>query len=253
MSKRKRILAWAAGFVLVLFAYGWLFGVTSLFAVQSRYIGWQVPVVRKTRLNWLTHRFHHSQVLSTLFSGFAFELPSSDIDESRSKTVGKIQVVTFRSGNAILIGDPGPREFASAVLEHDWDRETFTNLYGAEPLESGYKMYDLMLRTSLSSVAIFSGRKKVVANTMMLTIKAIAEPSGAATGVFASRTSRFKGFQYGDPSAGAKRITVDHLDDAGELELSISPKNNGPDGRSSQPQINRIIQSVRRISSSDQS
>jgi hypothetical protein len=48
MSKRKRILAWAAGFVLVLFAYGWLFGMASLFAVQARYIGWQVPVVRKT-------------------------------------------------------------------------------------------------------------------------------------------------------------------------------------------------------------
>jgi len=143
----------------------------------------------RLRLNWLTHRFHHSQVLSTLFSGFAFELPWSDIDESRSITVGKMQVVTFRSGNAILIGDPGPREFASAVLEHGWDRETFTDLYGAEPLESDYKMYDLMLRTSPSSVSIFSVRKKAVANTMMLTIKAIAEPSGAATGVFAIRTS----------------------------------------------------------------
>jgi hypothetical protein len=86
---------------------------------------------------------------------------------------------------------------------------------------------------------------------MMLTIKAIAEPSGAATGVFAIRTSRFKGFQYGDPSLGAKRITVDLLDDAGGLELSIGPKNNGPDARIPQPQINRIIQSVRRISSSD--
>jgi hypothetical protein len=61
----------------------------------------------------------------------------------------------------------------------------------------------------------------------------------------------FNGFQYADPSAGAKRITVDLLDDAGGSELSISPKNDGPDGRISQPQINRIIQSVRRISSSD--
>jgi hypothetical protein len=104
------------------------------------------------------------------------------------------------------------------------DAKTFAELYGAEPLESDYKMYDLMLRTSPSSVSIFSGRKTAVANTRMLTIKAIAEPSGAATGVFPIRTSRFKGFQYGDPSAGAKWITVDLFDDAGGLALSISPK-----------------------------
>jgi hypothetical protein len=48
LSKRKRILAWATGFVVVLFAYGWLFGVALLFAVQARYTGWKVPVVRKT-------------------------------------------------------------------------------------------------------------------------------------------------------------------------------------------------------------
>ncbi len=251
MSKRKRILIWAAGLVLVLFAYGWLFGVASLIAVEARYIGWKVPVVRKTPVELADTSISPLPGFEHAFSGFAFELPWSDIDESRSKTVGKMQVVAFRSGNAILLGAPGPREFASAVLEHGWDRETFTELYGAEPLESDYKMYDLMLRTSPSSVSIFSGRKTAVANTMMLTIKAIAEPSGAATGVFTTHTPHFKGFQYGDPSAGAKRITLDLLDDAGGLELSISPKNNGPDAHISQSQINRIIQSVRRISSSD--
>ena len=100
----------------------------SLFAVQARYIGWKVPVVRKTPVELADTSISPQPGFEHTFSGFAFELPWSDIDESRSKTVGKIQVVAFRSGNAILIGASGPREFANAVLEHGWDRETFTNL-----------------------------------------------------------------------------------------------------------------------------
>lgn len=104
MSKRKRILLWAAGLVLVLCAYGWLFGVASLFAVPARHIGWKVPVVRKTPVELADTSISPQPGLQHTFSGFAFDLPWSDVDESRSKTVGKMQVVAFRSGNAILIG-----------------------------------------------------------------------------------------------------------------------------------------------------
>lgn len=247
MSKRMRIVAWLAAFILVLFAYGWFFGVASLFAIQARYIGWKVPLVRRTPVELVDTSISTQPGFEHTFSGYSFELPWRDIDESRSKTVGSLQVVAFASGNSILIAAAGPREFAGEILKHGWDRETFANVYGAEPLQSDYKMYDLMLRTTPSSVSIFGRRKTAVANATMLVIKAIAEPAGAETGVFAIHTQHFRGFQYGSPDAGAKRITVDLLDEDGGLELKIFPKKDGPVASISQPEINRIIQSVRRV------
>ena len=248
MSKRKRILIWLAGFVLLLVVYRWFFGVSTMFALQSHYVGWKIPLVKKVPVDLADHSVSSRPGLEHNFSGYTFELPWSDIDQTRSKTAGKLQAVVFESGNAILIGAACPREFANAVLEHGWDRQTFTSVYGVEPLQADFKMYDLMLRTTPNSVSIFGRRKTAAANEMMLVIKAIAEPAGAETGVFAIRTQHFQGFQYGEPSVGAKRITVDLFDEDGGLELRIFPKKDGPVASISQPEINRIIQSVRRVS-----
>ena len=55
---------------------------------------------------------------------------------------------------------------------------------------------------------------------MMLTMKAIAEPPAAESGLFAIHNPRFQGFQYGDPAA-SKRTTVSLFDQEGELEFTI--------------------------------
>ena len=81
------------------------------------------------------------------------------------------------------------------------------------------KMHELMLGTTPRSVSIFSAKNRAIGAAMMLTMKAIAEPPAAESGLFAIHSPRFQGFQYGDPAA-SKRTTVSLFDQEGELEFT---------------------------------
>jgi hypothetical protein len=63
----------------------------------------------------------------------------------------------------------------------------------------------------------------------------------AESGIFLIRTPAFRGFQYGNPESGDRRITDDLYSQQGMIGFTFL---RGKSGRISQAEINRVIQTV---------
>ncbi len=246
MSKRKRILIWLGSSVAALGLYVWFFGVATMFVLETRYAARKAPIVNKTPVELSDLSVSTSAGTKFSFAGFEFELPW-EVDPEKTKIIGKMEVIVFRSGNAMLVSNPPPREFVNGILKMGFDRDTFRQMYGEEALNSDYATYRLMLETTPSKVGLFTPRKEAIGSSMMLMFKALAVPSEADTGIFSISSQGFRGFQYGNPRKRASRVIVDLMGGDGAIEFNIGQRRDGPAPMITQAEINRIIQSTRKV------
>src|SRR6266852_3311823 len=101
MTKRGRILsalAIAGGLCIV---YLWFFGVATMFALEARYVGWKIPVVKRTPVELGDLSISQASGRKLDYFGYEFEVPWS-VDEAKSRQVGKMQLIALRTGNSIL-------------------------------------------------------------------------------------------------------------------------------------------------------
>jgi hypothetical protein len=106
-----------------------------------------------------------------------------------------------------------------------------------------------MLAVTPRDIGPFMPRQRAVAGSMLLLIKAIAMPK-ADSGIFAIQAQGFQGFQFENPKSRPPRIVDDLYSNDGGVELMfmLKPGGNGPG--ISQAEINRVIQSVYKITTS---
>jgi len=248
MSKTRRILIWLGATVALAGVYLWLFGVSTVVALETRYLGWKNPEMKRTPVELLDSSLSAPSGKMIVFNGYEFEIPWQDVDEEKSKVIKTHKAIAFHSGNAILVGVSAPKEFVNVILKSGLDADSFRAIYGEEPLKSDYAMHRLMLESSPQRITPFSGQKFAIGESMMIIMKAISMPSGADSGLYSVRSNEFKGFQYGDPGKRPKRITIELFADNGSINLVISQKTDGTAPVATQAEINRMIQSVRRCS-----
>jgi hypothetical protein len=111
-----------------------------------------------------------------------------------------------------------------------------------------------VLESTPDNVTFFAPRKEAMGRAMMLVIKAIAVPENS--GMFSVKTPEFQGFQYGRPQSQPKRIILDLFSDDGCVEFiffkhdTAAASNVSKDSAVtiSQPEINIVIQSLRKLS-----
>ncbi len=246
MSKRKRILLTLSSVVAMICAYGWFFGIATAIVLEARYFGWKAPVLKKTPVELADSSISSTPVRKLAFSGYEFEVPW-EVDDEKTKVVGKMEVIAFRSGNAMLVSNQASKEFVNLVLKSGLDRDSFQKIYGKEALQSDYAMHQLMLQSTPDKVTLFTPRGEAVSRLMMLVMKGIAIPAPADTGLFSIRSQEFRGFQYGDPQKRPARIIVDLLGDDGGIEFNMGQKKDGSGPAVTQAELNRLIQSTRRV------
>jgi len=246
MPARKRILYLLVGSVAVIGIYLWFLRVTTGYALEARSIGWRIQVVKKTPVLLTDLSVSSTGGTKFSFARYDFDLPWDDLDPSKTKIVGKMQVIVFRSGKTMLVSHSHPRDFVRVVLHSGFDRDAFEAIYGPDPLHSDYAMYETVLRATPAQVTPFLPKSEAAGRLMMLNIKAIAVPSSPDTDVLAIRSPYLKGFQYGDPRKAPPRIVLDLFADDGGLEFNISRPNNTSAPAITQPDLNRIIQTARK-------
>lgn len=188
------------------------------------------------------------------YFGYEFELPWSDIDTSRTQTDPKSNraVVTFRSGLQVSMTALPPKDFINAVASSYTSPRLFepfvASEFGPEASRSDYeflrRLYDFtpekMNRWTLSSSVHYR-------ESMLLTIKSSALlPWAADSGIFNVRNPQYSGFQQGSPVARPTGIVVTLFSEDGGVEFILSQRNYDNPGGVSQPEINRVIQSVRK-------
>lgn len=137
LSARKKIPL----FVLVIagllcLTYLWFFGVATMFALETRYVGWKMPIVKRTPTELPDQSITQASGQNLSYFGYEFEVPW-EIDEAKSKQVGQMQLVALRSGNSLLVSRMAPKEFVKDFLSTGKaDPAGLRNLYGEEVLQS---------------------------------------------------------------------------------------------------------------------
>ena len=117
MPRRKRVLIWAAGILIVVVAYLCTYGPQTGDALLAWNTGRKLPPIKLTPTNLKDFSVNRAAGSKLSYFDYSFEIPWADIDESKSKSGNKMQVVAFHSKIALLVASVAPREFVSYVAK----------------------------------------------------------------------------------------------------------------------------------------
>jgi len=158
-----------------------------------------------------------------------------------------MQLVAFRSGNALLFSRMAPREFVNTFLSSaKADPEGLRKLYGEDALASDYSLHRLILEATPAKVGLLTPRSEAVSGAMLLVVKGIMIPRGGETGIFRIRAGNFQGFQFGDPLSRPKSLDLEIFSDDRGLVFLFVQREKGPVPPITQAEVNRIIGTIRK-------
>jgi hypothetical protein len=247
VSRWKGILTALTIAVIVGGTYLWFLGSQTFFALQSRKLGREIPIVKSVpaALRDLSVSQAPGQKLS--FMGVEFEVPWNDVDEKKTRIVGTWALIHFRSGNSIILCVSTPKAFMSNMFRGKIaSPQLFTGLYGPDVLNSDYSLKKAIFETTPSNITLLTPSGKAAGLSSVLIIKAIMPPTTDWT-IYNIQTTGLKGFQLGDPGRRPKKMSLELYGDDVEIEINISQAELGATPAITQSEINRIIQSAHTI------
>ncbi len=225
------------------------FGEQTADALMVRYQYRNVPEVKKTPRPLSDQSISSVPHKTISYFGYEVELPWDDVDEQKDRTGGSIHVSAFRSGNAFWFSTFPPKNFVDLIMkESNLDEQRFRQFYGDEAFESDYGFHKKMLQTTPSEITPFVSRRQAASGMLLLLFKATSMPK-ADSGIFSIRTAGFEGFQFESPQTRPFRITDELYSDIGGIDVMFLQKAGGSAPAISQSEINRVIQSIHRITS----
>lgn len=252
MTKRKRVLTWLGSSAILVALYAWFFGVATMLSVEARYVGWKAPIVKRRPISLSDLSISADFKQKLAYAGYEFEVPWA-VDDKKTKQISPTsEVIVFDSGNALWFSRVPPKEFVNG-LRTSWnlDAGSIKKLYGGGAGESDYSLVELILEATPQEVGLLSDRRQAAGTMMLLVLKGIMISRGGETGIFKVQTHDFRGFQYGDPQRRPKSIDVEIFADDGGLAFLFAQRETGPVPAITQAEINRVIQSARKVPEGD--
>jgi hypothetical protein len=246
----KRILMWCGIVVGIAVAYALLFGVQTFVVYEARSWAKEYPVVLKTPAELPDVSISTVPGRKLSYLGCEFEVPWNDLDEEKTKLVGKWQFIAFHSGHRIVLSKTPPKERVSIFLtplmaRGKPDEEGSRNaeqVFGEETLRSDYAYTRAMLETTPANFSVFMSRRESLRAFLLLMMK----PTwNLKTGIFLIQSKDFRGFQYGNPRSQPPEIIDELFSDNANLKFTFIEIGKGRAINISQAEINRIIQTAR--------
>ena len=180
------------------------------------------------------------------YFGYEFEVPWN---ASFKEKVGRVMVqLKFQSGQDVLFIVPDNQGglLTEIVQDKSMHMENLGPIFGDLMNRSAYDQYATLLNTTPSSIRAFGPRAEAIRRVTLLTVKAIAVGLGLETGVFSFEFPDKHGFQVGDPRKSRRAdLEVFGMGDH-YIEIICATTKDGP--RLSQPELNRILKSLHRVS-----
>jgi len=247
MSRWKQTLTAVAIVVIACGTYLWFFGPQTFFALQSRKIGREVPIVKSVpaELQDLSVSKAPGERLS--FMGVEFEVPWDDVDESKSRIVGTWALIFFRSSNSIILCVDKPKGLMSNMFQDKIaSPELFTRLYGPDILNSDYAFRKAIFQTTPNDITLLTPAGKAAGLSSVLIIKAIMPPT-TDWAIYNIHTTGMRGFQFGEPKRRPQKMSLELDGDDVEIEINLSQSGSGSAAAITQSELNRIIQSAHTI------
>jgi hypothetical protein len=176
------------------------------------------------------------------YFGYEFEVPWSDLDESQTQLFPEdkhdlhMAWVCFRSGLKLFIVI-SPRE---AVVP---DYALLKRIYQVTPDKIHY--------WSLIEGWGYQDARLLLFKSAFLRDEPGSGSNPAETGIFNLQSQGFHGFQYGDPRSRPEVLQLRLYSDDGRVEIKFLQGTYEEPAGVTQPEINRIVQSLRRAAPSE--
>ncbi|MGB6775498.1 MAG: hypothetical protein WBE45_14035, partial [Terriglobales bacterium] len=193
------------------------------------------------------------------YLGYEFEVPWSDLDKTQTKLYpndkpAKYMVdLHFSSGLRLLFKACPPRQFTNssdAVIKSA--ALATVSVFGLEAIRSDYSFTKAVYEFTPSKMHYWSLSPRVhYGEQGVLIIKSIMPVKAAETGIFNLQNQSYKGFQQGNPEVRQDGIIVDLFSDEGSVEMVFSQKSYKNSAGVTQPEINRIVESLRKTPQDD--
>jgi hypothetical protein len=184
------------------------------------------------------------------YFGYGFEVPWNDIDETQTKLYPKDKpncvVLIFRSGLRLTITALPPRELINGISgELKTSPQDMEATFGHEAMKSDYDFAKTLYEFTPDAMHHWSVSPNIFASdAMLLVLKSLAPAKCAESGIFRLQNQTLKGFQQGNAESRENGVVVNLYSDEGSVEMIFAEKNYNISERVTQPEINRIIQSL---------
>ncbi|MGO8796779.1 MAG: hypothetical protein ACLQLC_18295 [Candidatus Sulfotelmatobacter sp.] len=191
------------------------------------------------------------------YVGYDFEVPWSDLDESKTELYPKDKAektaaaLVFRSGLRLTVKALPNREFASLwATEFNVPPEGFEAVFGRGTATSDYTFVRNVYEATPDRMHYWSLRPGVhIREQMVLITKSMMTMRAANSGIFNLRNNDYRGFQQGTPQGGRDTVVVDLYSNDDHFEIVFLQKDYRNPAGVTQPEINRIVQSVHKTRS----
>jgi hypothetical protein len=185
------------------------------------------------------------------YFGYQFEVPWNDIDDTQTKLYPHDKptrvILTFQSGLRLMV---------TSVPAGEWVRGFSSDFhvppsqmeatFGKEATRSDYNFDKMLYEFTPDTMAVWSLSPAVHnRDNMLLLIKSVALSRNADGRIFTIQNPFFQGFQQGNLGATSDGRIFSLYSDTGRMEFALSEKNYK--SRVSQAEVNRIVQSLRRV------
>jgi len=191
------------------------------------------------------------------YLGYDFDVPWADLDDSKTelfpkhkpeKTMARLH---FRSGLQVVVLTGPPHSFYDQFThEVQMTPQAFAAVFGPEATTSDYEFMRRVLEFSPDRIPHWRATSVTQSRAqVMLLAKSLIPASSAETGIFNLRGASCQGFQQGkpgDPRTSQYGVLLSLYSDGGGVEMFIAEKYYAAAGGVTQPEINRIVQSLHR-------
>src|ERR1700730_8470715 len=97
-------------------AYIWFFGFAAIAVIEAQYAAKQAPIVKKVPARLSDYAVTRSSGSKLVFCGYSFDVPWSDLNDSRTKSNPTKIVMYFESGLVVAATCSPPRTFVNTFL-----------------------------------------------------------------------------------------------------------------------------------------
>jgi len=186
------------------------------------------------------------------YFGYEFEIPWTDLDVNQTKLYpqdkpAKNKVdLHFRSGLRLMVSAIPPREWANGLsTELGVSQQAVVAAFGQETMKSDYTFVRSVYEFTPANMNHWRFSQEAQSrDEFLLMIKSVALSKYAQSGIFNLQNKDYKGFQQGNPQVRENGIEVNLYSDEGSVEFILSQKGYQNPAGVTQPEINRIVQSL---------
>jgi hypothetical protein len=189
------------------------------------------------------------------YLGYEFDVPWNDLDESKTELYPKdkpdkrMARLHFRSGLQLLVLTAPPHSMADQFTKTDikMSPQAFAAVFGQQAGDSDYEFMKRVFEFSPDRMHPWALSTTVASREdVLLLTKSIVPSKPAETGIFNVRNASYQGFQQGNPNVRQDTLLLDLYSANGGFEILFVQKNYANSHGVTQPEINRIVESLRR-------